>query len=80
LGLGSNNAIAEGAVLDYYEGTTALERIKFDIAIPATARYWWLRSPYPSNAYRVRVINPDGARSDDYADYGLGVAPDCVIG
>lgn len=80
LGLGVNNAIAEGAVLDYYEGTTALERIKFDIASPATARYWWLRSPHPSYASIVRYILPDGALSLSNAHGGFGVAPDCVIG
>mgnify|MGYP001211660459 CR=1 FL=1 len=80
LGLGVNNAIAEGAVLDYYEGTTALERIKFDIASPATVRYWFLRSPYPSNASYVRSIVPDGALINYNAYDGLGVALDCVIG
>ncbi len=80
LGLGVNNAIAEGAVLDYYDGTTALERIKFDIASPATARYWWLRSPLPSHAYYVRSIYPDGALTNYNASSGLAVAPDCVIG
>lgn len=80
LGLGVNNAIAEGAVLDYYEGTTALERIKFDIAIPATARYWWLRSPHPSLAHTMRYILPDGALHNHHAYNGYGVAPDCVIG
>lgn len=81
LGLGVNNAIAEGAVLDYYEGTTALERIKFDISSPATARYWFLRSPNPSHAYNVRTIIPDGALSSIVvASNGFGVALDCVIG
>ena len=80
LGLGVNNAVAEGAVLDYYEGTTAIDRIKFDLASPATARYWWLRSPYPSNAHRVRSILPDGSLISDNANYGYAVAPDCVIG
>ena len=80
LGLGVNNAIAEGAVLDYYEGTTALERIKFDIASPATARHVFLRSPIPSYAYDVRRINPDGALLNVNASGGYGVALDCVIG
>ena len=80
LGLGVNNGIAEGAVLDYYEGTTALERIKFDVASPATARYWWLRSPFPSIAHSVRFIYPDGALSTYLANLGHGVALDCVIG
>ena len=80
LGLGVNNAIAEGAVLDYYEGTTALERIKFDITSPATARHWFLRSPHPSHAYNVRSITPDGALNDYGANNGNGVALDCVIG
>lgn len=80
LGLGVNNAIAEGAMLDYYEGTTALERIKFDIASPATARHVFLRSPSPSHAFNVRNIIPGGALYYYNANDGHGVALDCVIG
>lgn len=80
LGLGVNNAVAEGAVLDYYEGTAAIDRIKFDIASPATARYWWLRSPHRSHAHGVRSLHPGGALYDSSANLGHAVAPDCVIG
>jgi len=80
LGLGNNNSIAEGSTLAYYVGATAADRIKFDITNPATARIWFLRSPNPSNAYGVRYIKADGTWSSYNANYGHGVAPDCVIG
>ena len=80
LGLGNNNSIAEGAVLEFYNGAVQADRIKYDIAAPATARYWWLRSPYPSNAYLVRNVTPDGALYTNVPAYnGHGVAPACVI-
>ena len=79
LGLGNNNSIAEGSVLAYYANATQADRIKYDIATTATARYWWLRSPYPSSAISVRVVLPDGALSNNYANSGTGAAPACVI-
>ena len=80
LGLGVNNDIAEGAVLDYYDGATALERIKFDISSPATARRWWLRSTLPLGANGARNIVPAGGLSNSSANDGNAVALDCVIG
>lgn len=79
LGLGNNDSIAEGAVLAYYSGATQADRIKYDIAVPATVRYWWLRSPYSSSATRVRLVSPEGALDNDNAFNGHGVAPACVI-
>ena len=79
LGLGNNNSIAEGSVLAYYANATQADRIKYDIASSTTARYWWLRSPDPSHAYRVRSVSPDGALSSSGAYYGHGAAPACVI-
>lgn len=79
LGFGNNNSIAEGAVLAYYSGETQADRIKYDIAAPATARYWWPRSPYPSTAHFVRLVIPSGALDYVNASNGLGAAPACVI-
>lgn len=41
--------------------------------------WWWLRSPYSSGAYFVRLINTSGAvsGSDAYGNYGI--APACII-
>lgn len=41
--------------------------------------YWWLRSPYPSNAYDVRLVYSSGALYSIYADYGNSAAAACVI-
>lgn len=79
LGLGNNNNIAEGSVLAYYANATQPDRIKYDIAVPATARYWWLRSPNPSYAGSVRVVSPDGALGNYSVLVGHGAAPACVI-
>jgi hypothetical protein len=79
LGLGNNNSIAEGSVLAYYANATQPDRIKYDIAVPATARYWWLRSPNPSYAGSVRSVGPDGALNSFRASISDGAAPACVI-
>ena len=44
------------------------------------ARYWWLRSPYPSGAYYVYYVNPTGA-NDYYCAYSsYGLAPAfCIV-
>lgn len=79
-GLGNNDQIAEGSALPFYEGATQTDRIKYDQAAPTTARYWWLRSPYPWSAANVRYGTPDGAMSTTLAVYGYGAAAACVIG
>jgi len=38
---------------------------------------WFLRSPNPSNANNVRNIKADGTLSNNNANNGNGVAPDC---
>lgn len=67
----------DGTQLEYYNGLTATERIKRDVA--GTARYAWLRSPYPSPANTARIVFSDGALSSSYAYNGYGVAPACII-
>ena len=67
----------DGTQLEYYNGLTATERIKRDAA--GTARYAWLRSPTPSNASNVRIVNSSGGVSGSNAYYGGGVAPACII-
>jgi len=79
VGLGNNDTVAEGSVMEYYNGATDTDRIKYDIAAPTTARYWWLRSPIPWNGNVVRLVTPSGALSYSFAYYGYAVAAACVI-
>lgn len=81
IGLGSNNSVAEGSVLPLYDGATQTDRIKYDQAAQTTARFWWLRSPYPWNANLVRIVNSSGALYiNSYgASGGYGLAAACVI-
>lgn len=79
IGLGRNNSVAEGSVLPLYDGATQTDRIKYDQAAQTTARYWWLRSPNPWNAYYVRIVNPSGALNSSNAANGYGLAAACVI-
>ena len=78
LGLGNNNNVAEGSTFKYWlNNNTQSDRIKYE---GTTARYWWLRSPYPTNAGYVRSIDPSGVLDYDNARIGSGVVPACVLG
>ena len=44
-----------------------------------TARYAWLRSPYPSYANNARIVNSSGRVSSGGAYIGFGVAPACLF-
>lgn len=79
LGLGAENSISEGSVFQLYSGAAQADRIKYDLSSPGTARYWWLRSPVPWNAYVVRYVHPDGSLGTSSAYSGSGAAPACVI-
>lgn len=79
IGYGIENGVSEGSVFDYYDGVANAERIKYDIANPTIARYWWLRSPIPWNAGIVRIVNPSGEMLNFYATGGQGLAAACVI-
>lgn len=80
VGLGAtNNGVADGTVLPFYTGATNDDRIKYDITAATTARYWFLRSPFPSSAYNVRFVLASGALNGSYAYSGLGLAPACII-
>ncbi len=73
-----NNSVAEGVQFEYWRvHNTNADRIKYE---GSTARYWWLRSPYPSYAYDVRLITPSGDLSHYGAHNSNGVVPACVIG
>ena len=67
----------DGELLEFYEGFTDTERIKYDAA--GSARYCWLRSPNPGNAGNERYVNTSGALGYNNALGGNGVAPACII-
>ena len=62
---------------DYYKGATDVDRIMYDNS--GNARYQWLRSPYPSNAYHSRIVGGAGALGYTSAHNSYAVAPACRI-
>lgn len=79
VGFGTEN-IAEGSVLDLYDGAQNVDRVKYDIDAQSTARYWWLRSPDPGDASGVRGVSSDGSLYYGRALYGHGAVAACEIG
>ena len=88
LGWGKNNNVSETAAnadgtikteaaWDLYVGATNADRIK---TLNGTARYYWLRSPYPSVAGFERVVFPDGSLYYYYALSAYGVSGGLCIG
>ncbi len=76
-GTWDSSALKDGTLLDYYDGLTNTERIKYDAF--GVARYCWLRSPYPWNAHYERIVNADGSLNGYSAYGGIGAAPACII-
>ena len=76
-GTWDSSTYKDGELLEYYNGLTDTERIKRDEA--GSARYAWLRSPYPGYASIARIVHTSGALYYDYANYALGVAAACII-
>lgn len=72
-----SSSVKDGELLEYYEGLSDIERIKYDAA--GSARYCWLRSPSPGYASYERIVNTSGALSYSTAFHGYGVAPACII-
>ena len=62
---------------DYYKGATDVDRIMYDNS--GNARYQWLRSLYPGNAYGPRVVYNTGALGNNGAGGSYAVAPACRI-
>ena len=67
----------DGTLLEFYEGLTDTERIKYDAA--GSARNCWLRSPTPGGANGERIVNTSGALGNYNASGAYGVAPACII-
>ena len=74
----NNNGIAEGSQLAYWVGAKDADRIKYE---GSTARYWWLRSPYPPIASGVRIVHTSGVLSNYYnaSNAHGGVPAGCII-
>ena len=72
-----SSSVKDGELLEYYEGLSDIERIKYDAA--GSARNCWLRSPIPGSASGERYVGTSGALSYPIAIYGIGVAPACII-
>lgn len=76
-GTWDENTRKDGTLLEYYDGLTDTERKKYDAA--GSVRCCWLRSPNPWYAHNERFVHPSGALDINYAYYGYGVAPACII-
>ena len=70
------NGISEGELLEYFNGATNADRIKYQ---NGTARYWWLRTPTSGYANYVRIVNTSGTLGDRGANVAYGVVPACCI-
>ena len=63
----------EGTVWDYYIGATNAKRVKSKVG--ASATYWWLRSPYPTNTNYFSYVNYGGSGTNYNANNSGGVCP-----
>lgn len=72
-----SSSVKDGELLEYYEGLSDIERIKYDAA--GSARGCWLRSPIPGGASLERTVRTSGALNSGTAISGTGVAPACII-
>ena len=80
IGFSSESGIVCGSVFDYYNGASQADKIKYDIAAQTTARFWWLRTPYPSHANGERSTGSSGALNSYYgANSGYGAVAACEI-
>ena len=88
LAYGKNNSISETAAnadgtlktesaWDLYIGATNADRIKTHNGTP---RYYWHRSPLPSNADYERVSSPDGSLDHSSASSSNGVSAGLAVG
>ena len=79
IGFSSESGIVCGTVFDFYGGAAQSDKIKYDITAQTTARFWWLRTPYPSNANTERNVNSSGALNSSNAYNGHGASAACEI-
>lgn len=67
----------DGTRLEWYNGTTAEQRIRRDAN--GNIRSAWMRSPNPGNAAAVRTVVSDGMISGAGASGGQYICPACII-
>ena len=77
-GTWDSSSLKDGELLDYYDGLSQSDLIKRDKG--GTARYCWLRSPTPTGAHNVRLVDTDGSLNRNGAYGAYGAAPACLIG
>lgn len=72
-------SLKDGTLLEFYDGLTNLERIKYDEF--GVAHIAWVRTPPASLAHLEYVVYyTTGAVGNYAANYAIGVAAACVIG
>ena len=86
VGLGSENSIAEGSLLALFSSDNSSRLCKPTANAVSNSTYtnsslsasqnwkWWLRSPYSSNSYGVRLVDADGA------DYSSNIGYNAYLG
>ena len=79
VGFNSEDDIICGTCFDYYVDAENIDRIKYDINNSATARWWWLRTPYPSYAYYERTVHINGSLHYTVGYLGYAVVSACTI-
>lgn len=79
VGFNSEDDIICGTCFDYYVDAENIDRIKYDINNGETARWWWLRTPYPSDAHTERCVNVTGSLNGSGGYYGNAVVSACTI-
>jgi hypothetical protein len=78
-GFSTESGINTGSVYEFYDGATDTDRITYDISSNSSARYVWMRTPFPSTAHNERFVDASGALSSYNASYGYAVALACTI-
>ena len=79
VGFNSEDDIICGTCFDYYVDAENIDRIKYDINNSATARWWWLRTPYPSYASTGRAVHSTGSLNGSDGYNGHAVVSACTI-
>ena len=91
VGLANENSIAEGSLLALfsndasrvaYPTSQCVSNSEYTNTNFATSKgwYWWLRTPYSSNARHVRIVSTGGTLDSYYAYNGIrGVRPLCNL-
>lgn len=70
------SAISEGSLLEYFNGATNADHIKY---YNGMACWWWMRTPSSGGAYVVRYVKTDGTVDGNNAYNAHGVVPACCI-